>query len=41
MTKDEEIISSKIQEGDEIFMDLNTETNELTVKINQNKKTAE
>ena len=37
----EEIISSKIQEGDEIFMDLNTETNELTVKINQNKKTAE
>jgi ATP-dependent Clp protease ATP-binding subunit ClpC len=37
----EEIISSKIQEGDEIFMDLNTETNELTVKINQKKKTAE
>ena len=37
----EEIIGAKIQEGDEIFMDLNTETNELTVKINQNKKTAE
>lgn len=37
----EEIISAKIHEGDEIFMDLNTETNELTVKINQNKKTAE
>ena len=34
----EEIITSKIHEGDEIFMDLDEKTNELTVSIKKAKK---
>ncbi len=34
----EEIISSKIHEGDEIFMDLDEKTNELTISIKKAKK---
>ena len=34
----EEIITSKIHEGDEIFMDLNETTNELTIEIKKSEK---
>jgi ATP-dependent Clp protease ATP-binding subunit ClpC len=34
----EEIINSKLEEGDSITMDLNEKTNELTIKIKKQKK---
>ncbi|TYB73189.1 ATP-dependent Clp protease ATP-binding subunit [Bizionia myxarmorum] len=37
----EEIINSKITEGDKIAMDLDTKTNELVIKIEAGKKTTE
>lgn len=37
----EEIISSKLVEGDSILMDLDEKTNELTIKIEKQKKTTE
>ena len=37
----EEIINSKLQEGDAITMDLNEKTNELTIKIKKKKKKTE
>tara|TARA_R110000850_G_scaffold80862_1_gene173567 strand:+ start:112760 stop:115321 length:2562 start_codon:yes stop_codon:yes gene_type:complete len=37
----EEIISSKLSEGDQILMELDKKSNELTVKINKEKKTTE
>jgi ATP-dependent Clp protease ATP-binding subunit ClpC len=37
----EEIINSQIHEGDKINMDLNTKTNELTIKITKPEKEAE
>jgi ATP-dependent Clp protease ATP-binding subunit ClpC len=37
----EEIINSKVQEGDKIVMDLDTKTNELTVKIEKTEKPTE
>jgi ATP-dependent Clp protease ATP-binding subunit ClpC len=37
----EEIINSKIQEGDKIVMDLDSKTNELTVKIEKTEKPTE
>jgi ATP-dependent Clp protease ATP-binding subunit ClpC len=37
----EEIINSKIQEGDKIHMDLNAKTNELTIKIEKSEKHTE
>jgi len=37
----EEIISSKLSEGDQIIMDLDKKSNELTIKINKEKKTTE
>jgi ATP-dependent Clp protease ATP-binding subunit ClpC len=33
----EEIVNSKLNEGDSIFMDLDKKTNELTIKINKGK----
>jgi len=37
----EEIINSKLQEGDSIIMDLDEKSNELTIKIKKQKKTTE
>lgn len=37
----EEIVSSKLTEGDTIIMDLDKETNELTIKIEKKKETIE
>ena len=37
----EEIVNSKLAEGDAIFMDLDEKTNELTIKINKNKDKVE
>ncbi|RIA09635.1 ATP-dependent Clp protease ATP-binding subunit ClpC [Flavobacteriaceae bacterium MAR_2010_72] len=37
----EEIINSKIQEGDKIIMDLDSKTNELTIKIEKSEKQTE
>ncbi len=37
----EEIVNSKLNEGDTIFMDLDEKTNELTIKIKKGKKKAE
>ncbi|MFC4723624.1 ATP-dependent Clp protease ATP-binding subunit [Geojedonia litorea] len=37
----EEIINSKIQEGDKIVMDLDSKTNELTIKIEKSEKQTE
>ncbi|WP_158976416.1 ATP-dependent Clp protease ATP-binding subunit [Cellulophaga sp. L1A9] len=37
----EEIVSSKLQEGDTIFMDLDEEKDELTIKIDKAKKESE
>jgi ATP-dependent Clp protease ATP-binding subunit ClpC len=37
----EEIINSKIQEGDKIVMDLDTKSNELTIKIEKPEKHTE
>jgi ATP-dependent Clp protease ATP-binding subunit ClpC len=37
----EEIVNSKLQEGDTIFMDLDEEKNELTIKIEKAKKESE
>jgi ATP-dependent Clp protease ATP-binding subunit ClpC len=37
----EEIINSKIQEGDKIVMDLDSKTNELTIKIEKSEKHTE
>lgn len=37
----EEIVNSKLEEGDSIFMDLNDEKNELTIKIKKEGKASE
>lgn len=37
----EEIVNSKLEEGDSIFMDLNDEKNELTIKIEKEGKASE
>ena len=37
----EEIINSNLQEGDSITMDLDSKTEELTIKIKKPKKTTE
>jgi len=37
----EEIVNSKLNEGDSIFMDLDKKTNELTIKITKGKKKVE
>jgi ATP-dependent Clp protease ATP-binding subunit ClpC len=37
----EEIVNSKLSEGDSIFMDLDKKTNELTIKITKGKKKVE
>ena len=37
----EEIINSKIQEGDKIVMDLDVKTNELTITIEKQEKQTE
>ena len=37
----EEIVSAKLGEGDAIFMDLDSETKQLTIKIEKGEKPAE